>query len=79
MSRRFHNLKGGDRIRVYSAGKRLDTEGTFIRFLTHENEDFLYWINLHGNLNYTSLDEITVEKIRYGRWNQPRPRNHDQD
>ncbi|AMR06125.1 hypothetical protein BK742_03600 [Bacillus thuringiensis serovar pingluonsis] len=75
--RRFQHLCEGDRIRVYSAGNRLDGEGTFIRFLEDGDEDFLYWINRRGNLNYTSLDAINIEKIRHDCCDRDRDRDLD--
>ncbi|EJQ98122.1 hypothetical protein II5_05852 [Bacillus cereus MSX-A1] len=65
MARSFHDLCEGDRIRVYSAGHRIDGEGTYLRFIDDGNEDFLYWINRSENINYTSLDSINIEKLRH--------------
>ncbi|PNK22218.1 hypothetical protein CBR59_31740 [Bacillus thuringiensis] len=63
--RRFFDLREGDRIKVYSAG-RFEGEGIFIRFTEEKSEDFIYWIKRNGNDCYTSLDVINIEKIRYG-------------
>ncbi|EXY05447.1 hypothetical protein P4I81_17545 [Bacillus cereus] len=64
--RRFFDLREGDRIKVFSAGI-FEGEGIFIRFAEEKDEDFIFWIKKNGNDCFTSLDAITIEKIRFGR------------
>lgn len=55
------DLIEGDAITVYAAGHSLG-DGTFIRLLDDDGAKSLSWINSKGNLNYTTLDALTVKK-----------------
>lgn len=52
-------LREGDKIRVFSGGDQIDGVGVFIRV---EN-GFLIWVDHHANINVTSLNVISVQRI----------------
>ncbi|WP_425203520.1 hypothetical protein [Priestia megaterium] len=57
---RLDGFRRGDEIQVFSAGRQLDGNGTFIRV---EN-GFLVWEDNSGNRNVTSLESISVRQVR---------------
>ncbi|MGE8057924.1 hypothetical protein ACQKOD_29520 [Bacillus mycoides] len=57
--RRLDGLREGDKIRVFSGGDRIDGTGVFIRV----EDGFLVWVDDHANINVTSLDVISVQRI----------------
>jgi hypothetical protein len=59
---RLDNFRRGDRIQVFSAGRQLDGNGIFIRV---EN-GFLVWEDNSGNRNTTSLEVISIRRLRSG-------------
>lgn len=54
------NFRRGDKIQVFSAGRQLDVNGTFIR----AEGGFLVWEDNSGNRNTTSLESISVRRLR---------------
>ncbi|MGN2274653.1 hypothetical protein [Priestia megaterium] len=54
------NFRRGDKIQVFSAGRQLDGNGTFIR----AEGGFLVWEDNSGNRNTTSLESISVRRLR---------------
>ncbi|EOO04830.1 hypothetical protein P4U03_24015 [Bacillus mycoides] len=57
--RRLNGLREGDKIRIFSGGDQIDGIGVFIRI---ENR-FLIWVDAAVNLNMTSLDAISVQRV----------------
>jgi Zn-dependent alcohol dehydrogenase len=57
--RRLNGLREGDKIRVYSGGEHIDGTGVFIRV----EDGFLVWVDDHANINVTSLDVISVQRV----------------
>ncbi|MED4029854.1 hypothetical protein P4672_26815 [Priestia megaterium] len=56
---RFDDFRRGDRIQVFSAGRQLDGNGTFIRV----EDGFLIWRDSSDDRNKTSLDGISIRRI----------------
>jgi len=56
---RLDNFRRGDRIQVFSAGRQLDGNGTFIRV----EDGFLVWEDNSGNRNTTSLEGISIRRL----------------
>lgn len=54
------NFRRGDKIQVFSAGRQLDGNGTFIR----AEGGFLVWEDNSGNRNTTSLESISVRRLK---------------
>ncbi|MDT3498264.1 hypothetical protein NLU03_29230 [Bacillus toyonensis] len=57
--RRLNGLREGDKIRVFSGGDQIDGIGVFIRI----EDRFLIWVDAAVNLNMTSLDAISVQRV----------------
>ncbi|AXI32849.1 hypothetical protein CIB87_28375 (plasmid) [Priestia megaterium] len=57
---RLDGFRRGDEIQVFSAGRQLDGNGTFIRV----EDGFLVWEDNSGNRNATSLESISVRRVR---------------
>ncbi len=57
--RRLNGLREGDRIRVFSGGDLIDGIGVFIRI----EAGFLIWVDATANINMTSLDAISVQRV----------------
>ena len=58
--RRLNGLREGDRINVFSGGDQIDGTGVFIRV----EDGFLIWVDNAANINVTSLDVISVRRVR---------------
>ncbi len=54
------NFRRGDKIQVFSGGRQLDGNGTFIR----AEGGCLVWEDNSGNRNTTSLESISVRRLR---------------
>ncbi|PEB52168.1 hypothetical protein CON65_12810 [Bacillus pseudomycoides] len=52
-------LREGDKIRVFSGGDQIDGVGVFIRV----EDGFLIWVDHHADINITSLNVISVQRI----------------
>jgi hypothetical protein len=57
--RGLNALREGDKIRVFSGGDQIDGIGVFIRI----EDRFLIWVDLCANLNTTSLDAISIQRV----------------
>ncbi|PEK50867.1 hypothetical protein COF80_26080 [Bacillus toyonensis] len=57
--RRLNGLREGDKIRVFSGGDQIDGIGVFIRI----EDRFLIWVDAAANLNMTSLDAISIQRV----------------
>ncbi|MBU5219921.1 hypothetical protein KQI67_25310 [Bacillus albus] len=57
--RRLNALREGDKIRVFSGGDQIDGIGVFIRI----EDRFLIWVDATVNLNMTSLDAISIQRV----------------
>ncbi|MGE1125681.1 hypothetical protein [Bacillus wiedmannii] len=57
--RRLNALREGDKIRVFSGGDQIDGIGVFIRI----EDRFLIWVDAAANLNTTSLDAISIQRV----------------
>ncbi|PGB56657.1 hypothetical protein [Bacillus toyonensis] len=57
--RRLIGLREGDKIRVFSGGDQIDGIGVFIRI----EDRFLIWVDAAANLNMTSLDAISIQRV----------------
>ncbi|GAB6426932.1 MULTISPECIES: hypothetical protein [Bacillus cereus group] len=57
--RRLNALREGDKIRVFSGGDQIDGIGVFIRI----EDRFLIWVDAAANLNMTSLDAISIQRV----------------
>ncbi|HDR7660273.1 hypothetical protein [Bacillus wiedmannii] len=57
--RRLNALREGDKIRVFSDGDQIDGIGVFIRI----EDRFLIWVDAAANLNMTSLDAISIQRV----------------
>ncbi|MDM5185907.1 hypothetical protein QUF99_00085 [Bacillus sp. DX4.1] len=57
--RRLDGLREGDKIRVFSGGDQIDGVGVFIRI----EDRFLVWVDESVNINITSLDVISIQRI----------------
>ncbi|MBE5108574.1 hypothetical protein IGI01_26020 [Bacillus thuringiensis] len=58
--RRLNGIREGDRINVFSGGDQIDGTGVFIRI----EDGFLIWVDAAANINVTSLDVISVRRVR---------------
>ncbi|MGE7635953.1 hypothetical protein ACQKMZ_27985 [Bacillus paramycoides] len=58
--RRLDGIREGDKIRVFSGGDQIDGVGVFIRI----EDGFLIWVDNNANINVTSLDVISVARVR---------------
>ncbi|MGN4426233.1 hypothetical protein ACTFQN_20840 [Bacillus cereus group sp. MYBK30-1] len=58
--RRLDGIREGDKIRVFSGGDQIDGVGVFIRI----EDGFLIWVDNNANINVTSLDVISVTRVR---------------
>ncbi|EJR46031.1 hypothetical protein [Bacillus paramycoides] len=58
--RRLDGIREGDKIRVFSGGDQIDGVGVFIRV----EDGFLIWVDNNANINVTSLDVISVARVR---------------
>jgi hypothetical protein len=57
--RGLNGLREGDKIRVFSGGDQIAGIGVFIRI----EDGFLIWVDAAANLNMTSLDAISVQRV----------------
>ncbi|OOR15963.1 MULTISPECIES: hypothetical protein [Bacillus cereus group] len=57
--RRLNGLREGDKIRVFLGGDPIDGTGVFIRI----EDGFLIWVDAAVNINMTSLDAISVQRV----------------
>ncbi|MBE5108549.1 hypothetical protein IGI01_25895 [Bacillus thuringiensis] len=57
--RRLNGLREGDKIRVFSGGDPIDGIGVFIRI----EDGFLIWVDATVNINMTSLDAISIQRV----------------
>ncbi|TXR99343.1 hypothetical protein DN390_13725 [Bacillus sp. SH7-1] len=57
--RGLNALREGDKIRVFSGGDQIDGIGVFIRI----EDRFLIWVDAAANLNTTSLDTISIQRV----------------
>ncbi|MCW9134093.1 hypothetical protein OF830_25180 [Bacillus paramycoides] len=58
--RRLDGIREGDKIQVFSGGDLIDGVGVFLRI----EDGFLIWVDNNANINVTSLDVISVRRVR---------------